>query len=136
MKFDHDCARGLLLVLEDRLVMLPDGRIKGIGIEELAKDERLARYEYLDVLYTLQKLIEANYVRAYRVANFHSLSYAFMMDGDGITFEGHRYLDAIRADSVWDKVKSSLTKVGGSAPFALVLSIAEEYLKRSLFGSE
>ena len=97
-------------------------------------DERLKTYEVSDVAYALQKLIEARYIKATKLDTLSQTMYMFTEDTDGITYEGHRYLDAIRADGVWSKVKATLSKVGGSAPFGMVLNLAEELLKRTLFG--
>ena len=134
MKLDHDCARDLLLALEEQLVLEPSGEISRLDMEDLYQNERLKKYEQPDIFYALQKLAEAGFVKASPVRVLSSLGYFFEGE-DGITFEGHRYLDALRSDTVWARVKKKLKAIGGSAPFGMVLNLAEEYLKQSMFGS-
>lgn len=48
-----------------------------------------------------------------------------MYIGDGrLTFDGHDFLDNIRNDTVWSKVKSQIGRVGENVSFALIKEIA------------
>ena len=51
---------------------------------------------------------------------------------DGLTFEGHDFLDAIRNDTVWRKTMDKVTSTLGSASFEIIKSIAEGYAKQLL----
>ena len=38
---------------------------------------------------------------------------------DGLTWEGHEFLDVARSDTVWARAKSNLAKIGGPASLAI-----------------
>lgn len=44
-----------------------------------------------------------------------------------LTWQGHEFLDAIRNDSVWSKLKSKLKEQGGSLPFHVVKELAAKF---------
>ncbi len=43
-----------------------------------------------------------------------------------LTIQGHDFLDSIRGDSIWEKVKQRLGTVGGSASLEIVKTIAKK----------
>jgi len=49
-----------------------------------------------------------------------------------LTWAGHDYLDAVRSDTVWARVKKHLAKVGGEAPIDLIRQVATQLLMQSL----
>lgn len=49
-----------------------------------------------------------------------------------LTWAGHDYLDAVRSDTVWTRVKQRLAKVGGDAPIDVIRQVATQVLLRSL----
>jgi hypothetical protein len=46
-----------------------------------------------------------------------------------ITWDGHNFLDAVRSDTVWSKVKAVLKDKGISLPFTLLQELALKILK-------
>ncbi len=52
---------------------------------------------------------------------------------DGMTMEGHDFLDAVRETSVWEATKTKLDTVGGWT-LDIVLAVAKEELKRRFLG--
>ena len=42
----------------------------------------------------------------------------------GLTWMGHDFLDAVRNDSVWARVKGKLAQVGGDAPLEVIKALA------------
>lgn len=50
----------------------------------------------------------------------------------GLTWEGHDFLDDIRDDGVWSKVKRSLASVGGTASLEVTRQIAVAAVKTQL----
>ncbi|MFU2029133.1 MULTISPECIES: DUF2513 domain-containing protein [Bacillus] len=41
-----------------------------------------------------------------------------------LTWDGHEFLDAIRNDTVWNKVKKTVAEKGGSIPFEVMKALA------------
>ena len=52
----------------------------------------------------------------------------------GITFEGHQYLDSIRSDKVWNKIKKKLSTEGVSLTLQIVKNVATSIITNSLLG--
>ncbi len=49
-----------------------------------------------------------------------------------LTFAGHEFLDSIRSDSVWAKVKGKLDEFGGTASLVVIQQLAEHVMKAGL----
>lgn len=48
-----------------------------------------------------------------------------------ITNKGHDFLDALRNDDIWNKVKEKATSVGG-VTLSIMIELGKEYLKQKL----
>lgn len=103
-----------------------------LEIEKLPQNEYLTHgkfsinsYSDEEVTYNLKLLNEKGLIKA----NFKSES-AFLVKSDGLTWEGHEFLDATRDETRWKKVKKTVSEKGGSLPFdvikALAIQIARE----------
>jgi hypothetical protein len=44
-----------------------------------------------------------------------------------LTWNGHEFLDKVRSESVWNKIRSTIASQGGSIAFALVNQLATRY---------
>ena len=44
-----------------------------------------------------------------------------------LTWDGHEFLDKVRNESVWNKIRSTIASQGGSIAFALVNQLATRY---------
>lgn len=44
-----------------------------------------------------------------------------------LTWDGHEFLDAIRNDTVWSKLKTKLKEQGGNIPFHVVKELAAKF---------
>lgn len=51
-----------------------------------------------------------------------------------LTWDGHEFLDAIRNDTVWNKVKKTVAEKGGSIPFDVLKAVAVAYSKQLFLG--
>jgi hypothetical protein len=47
----------------------------------------------------------------------------------GLTWQGHEFLDAVRSDTVWNKVKETAEEKGGSIPFDIMKDLAISFAK-------
>jgi len=51
-----------------------------------------------------------------------------------LTWDGHEFLDAIRNDKVWTKVKNVAAEKGGTIPFEVLKSLAIDLTKKFFMG--
>lgn len=51
---------------------------------------------------------------------------------ESLTWEGHDFLDAIRDDSIWMRVKSRVTETVGTASFEILMALALAMAKEKL----
>ena len=118
MKRDMDLVRQLLTIVEDQPA---GGYINGIPQVGDASAELVAEHV--------------------RIMNDAGLLYADVqgsMDGGyvvlifGLTWAGHDYLETVRNESVWKKVKSKVLEVGGGMTLEITKQLATTYLKEML----
>ena len=107
MKLNPDCVREVLLTLENSLQI--DEKLHISTLSAYALFDLVPKYSKQEVLYTLQKLEEAGFI----VASFQFMSGSFS-DGciSSITYQGHEFLENIRENKNWEKVKSAAAKIG------------------------
>ena len=98
MKLDHECIRDLLLYLENNLNYGGQININNLKIESYNKET---------LMYTADKLIEAEYLNA-KICWNYTEPHIIMVES--ISFKGHQFLDNIRDDSVWKDTKNVLSK--------------------------
>lgn len=134
MKLDYDCVRELLIWLEQNI----EYSYNGSYIEENSLDFTQASsdlgYTEEEIVYTSEKLVEAGYITAVIDGSDEGIS---ICNYQSVTFAGHEYINAVKSDTVWCKVKSALSESTISAPIDAVKSLASAYcthLLKSLLG--
>ena len=102
MQLNLDCIRDVLLELET----FP------IGLYTVSSFQNcLSKYSDEQVLYTLVKLCEGNYINALfsRTLGGSTIISAVY----DITFQGHEFLEKIRSDNVWNNnLKPAFSSIG------------------------
>ncbi|MGD6773381.1 DUF2513 domain-containing protein [Staphylococcus simulans] len=124
MKLDHDCIRDILLTIEEM-----DYTITGLTKNVFEEQNRIQKYESIQVLYTLKRLNDAGFINVmfakgeafYHFYNVHSLTYS-----------GHQLLDDIRDDKVWKETKDKASKLS-SVSIPVLQQIASSVVKQ-MFG--
>lgn len=114
MKRDLDLIRQILLQAEREPPPrgeIPDVEIEGRSAEEVTQHVRL--------------LEDAGFVKAGYVMGPKASIYE-------ITWQGYDYLDSIRDDSVWKRVKDKMAEVGGTVPLEVVKALGTRILKERL----
>lgn len=108
MELNKDCVRDVLLSCEELLKMDEEGYMNSLSHEEL--EQVLPNYKTEDIIYTVVKLKEAGFldVKVTR-ASGNILVDVRIYD---ITFIGHEFLNDIRDDNNWKKVKEIAKSVG------------------------
>ncbi|ACX82568.1 Uncharacterised protein [Aggregatibacter actinomycetemcomitans] len=93
MKRNWDLIRKILIKLEekaDSTSWLQDNEIKG--------------YDTQTIAYHYKLLTDAGLIKSVDMSSMNEISYAAL----SLTWQGHEFLDKIRNDSVWNKVKSTV----------------------------
>lgn len=125
MKLNHECIRKLMLLIEENLnysvyIDTKDVEIKGFTTEE--------------IVYTADKLLEAGYITANRNAYLGG-DHIPDIDIKSITWEGHKFLDSVRDNTVWKKTKEITSKFS-SVSISMIEHIASnviiEIIKNSM----
>lgn len=102
MRLNQDCVRDLLLYLEENLSL---GTF--ISISSDFQEDALSTYSTNDLIYTAQKLLEADYINA-EVMHFIGSNIPNVRIRS-ITYQGHQFLDNVRDNNVYTKTKSVLS---------------------------
>lgn len=103
MKLNHDIVREVLLYLEDRLELNDELDSTKITIPEVTADE---------VAYTLLRLSEADFIT---IITDEDLSGNLDIFVKSLTWKCHEFLDNIRNNNTWDKVKKVAAEVGADS---------------------
>ena len=105
MKLNADCVRDVLLELEKTLTYRIDeeGRLEKNTVSLHELDCILIRYTKEDIFYTLSNLDQAGYIKMTVKGAGNSVYLCFV---NCITFQGHEFLEKIRSDQSWSKVKA------------------------------
>ena len=119
MKRDYELVRKILLFLEEK------------STPEAIACPMIEGYDDLTIKYHLLLLAQAQLIdfepeqtatgRIIRVVAFN------------LSWQGHDFLDSVRNDAVWTKVKSQASEKGVSLPFEVLKSLAIEAVKK-MFG--
>lgn len=117
MKLNVDCVRDLLLVIES------DTSI-GHPLHFNVLKEKLLNYSGEDILYTALKLEEAGFITC-NTKNVRT--YPDLLCIQELTFYGHQFLENVRSESNWGKVKA-VSKTVGSASLNVISEIASSII--------
>ncbi len=120
MKLEHECVRDVLLTSEEET-----GLNDILQNEDIYEAPRLKKYEEEDIIYTIKKLIEANYIHA--DVMMHSEGNMAMMKN--LTYEGHLFLDNIKDDGIWNKAKEQAKKISSGVSISVISGIALSILE-------
>ncbi|PDZ06296.1 hypothetical protein CON03_08555 [Bacillus cereus] len=121
MKLNHDCVRDLLLTVEE------SDRNELLSLHFLLDKNKLQSYSEDDIVYTIQRLIEAGYINADTQTYFEGQDAII----SSITWNGHQFLDNIRDKSIWEKTKEKASVVGGVS-LPILSELAKSYLAEKL----
>lgn len=119
MTLNYECIRDTLLYLENNLGYTNDKTAlihKRLSIDSISNE--LSLYTKEDVMYTIEKLIEANYINSVNVKR-NVQGYIIIGYIDDITWEGFEFLNNIREKSIWDATKQGAKKIGAMSIYAL-----------------
>ena len=115
MKLNKECVRDILIKCESLLKMNNDGTMNTINSNDLK--EALQNYDIATLKYTVLKMKEANLLNVTVVKADGSIILEFLITD--ITYYGHEFLENIKEDNNWTKIKDIAKKVGASSISAI-----------------
>lgn len=118
MQRDMDLVRQILLEVEQKIGALD------------AKEIEIEGAEPNTVNYHVGLLVDAGLLRAENVTSMGRLEYLVQ----GLTWEGHEFLDASRNSQIWEKAKAVWTEKSLTLPFEVMKVFLAQLIKESLFG--
>lgn len=119
MKLNHDCIRDLLIYLEENLDYKDKIIINSLKLNNYSKEE---------LMYTADRLYEANYINVNICWNMDSTHIIVVTS---ISYQGHQFLDTIRDDNIWKETKIKASKFA-SISLPILQELATSFLKIKL----
>jgi hypothetical protein len=114
MKRDLELIRKLLLFFEEKYS------------PELVELPPIEGYDETTLKTHLVLMFEAGLLRCEPVRSSTSDRVIYVLPFE-LTWDGHEFLDKVRSESVWDRIRSTIASQGGSVAFALVNQLATRY---------
>ena len=106
MKLNPDCMRDILFYLEEHLSISEELEFEEISMYALAQH---LDYPIQELANTLVILTEAGYIISIRNDNDDRIA---DLDVYRITYDGYQFIETIRPEPVWEKVKSTGKHIG------------------------
>lgn len=107
MRLKPEVIKDVLLKIEETVVLDEELNIEGVSIEDFCK--LLPQYNKPEIAYTCLKLDEGGLITFNHMASSGTLAEGYIY---GITYYGHEFLEQIRSETVWNKIKELGKKVG------------------------
>ncbi len=124
MKRDLDLIREIMLVLEDKMEY--GKNFKSTQLIEVIQDKTLSAEK---LAYHVGLLVENDFIKAkeYKYQSGEPTDYLI----NTITSQGQDFIDTIRQDTTWNKIKEKVSNIGGYS-LSLFIDIGKEYLKKQI----
>lgn len=126
MKLNPKCVRDVLLSLEQMSGLNDNFLPKSFNIYDFFTDDLTSKYSKEEIVYTLRKLTEADYI----IASFKYASNSlYSSDIKELTYKGHEFLDTISNSQIFDSVIEKLDELGSGVSFEILKALATKLLK-------
>ncbi|WP_245829188.1 DUF2513 domain-containing protein [Salipaludibacillus agaradhaerens] len=110
-----DLIKDILIYLEEN--GRPGELIRGLDLEGYSSEE---------ISYHIKLMHECELVEA----RDSGIDQVFLWYVGDIRCKGHEFLNAIRNESIWNKLKNKLKEEGGAIPFSVLSSLAVKYAEQ------
>ena len=122
MVLSLDCIRDVLLTVES----LDFGQC--LTLDQL--NQKLPTYEKKELWYTCLQLYDGGFIKLMTIPMQHSEALGIKEIVD-LTFSGHEFLNSIREDKNWDKIKS-IAKAAGAYSLESILQITKDVISQAI----
>lgn len=130
MELKVENIRNVLLAIEKLSFVNDQGVFNYIHIQDLLNCSYLKHFNKNDLIYTLKKLIDANYiVGVLKFSRSGLISTSYITE---LTFEGHQFLDTIRNQKVFSMVMNKINDIGSSVTLDIIKATAIKILQQKL----
>lgn len=102
-KLNLDCVRDMILLIENRLKYKSSGKVKQVHMKHIL--HLLDTYSNDELCEATKYLAESKLVTYSNYKTAHSATQYWC---DGITPLGHKFIEQIRDDTIWNKVKKEI----------------------------
>ena len=114
MRLNYDCVRDVLLELEKLLSIKYNEdsesfKFSMVNVNQLYDGLSDKDYTIEDVLYAVKNLNEADFISAHMNYASGCLVECIVTD---ITYEGNEFINKIRPNDIWIKLKNAFAKIG------------------------
>lgn len=124
MKLNQECIRAILLTVED--ADLQELRA-GLPLINLQESKRLRSFSQDEVEYNSMLLIQNEYISARELKIDYAGNNMALLNG--LTWQGHQFLDTVRDKTVWKETKNILSKFS-----SVSLSMTENIASNVILG--
>lgn len=114
MKRDMELIRKLLLFFDEK------------ETPEQVQVPPIDGYNDLTIKYHLVLMYDAGLLRCEPVTSTTSDRVIYVLPFE-LTWDGHEFLDTIRNDSVWQRVRETISAKGGSLAFSIISKLASKF---------
>ena len=123
MKLNYDCIRDVLLLAERELIFTEkeDGFLESSYLHISGICKALPQYSKADLVYTIHMLDEAGFLRAEIQWATGGIYDCYLLQ---MTYYGHQFLERVRDDQRWSKVKAAAAAIKDYS-LAAISSFAE-----------
>ncbi|MGQ7287241.1 DUF2513 domain-containing protein [Vreelandella venusta] len=91
-------------------------------------------FDKSDIMYHLRLLHDAGFLRCEVISTKSSNRTIWVVPFE-LTWDGHEFLDQIRADTIWAKIKAYGTEKGIALSFSIITQLAKKYITQVVEGS-
>jgi hypothetical protein len=123
MKRDFDLIRKLLMFFEDKP-----------GSEHVEVPP-IEGFDDLTIKYHLVLLYDAGFLRCEPVKSSTSDRVIYVLPFD-LTWQGHEFLEKIRNERTWKKIKETILSKGGALAFNVINELATRFAVDKIIGSQ
>lgn len=128
MKLDLDCIRDILLKCEAECSLNESLEWTDLTLSDF---ENLG-YSNQEIAYTIVLLEEADYIVASINYFDNAIGYVSV---SRLTYFGHEFLDSIRPESIWEKIKHRIASIG-NVSLPVIQSLGSEFISQYLFHNQ
>lgn len=128
MELKHDCVRDVLIYCEKKISF--GNNLCWIPHTLGMICNALPNYTREDVAYTLIQLEEAGFIEAHIMEADQGI---YAINVYRLTYSGHEFIDVLKSDTVWEKLKSTIASIG-SVSLPILQELGSHYLLAYLTG--
>jgi hypothetical protein len=116
MKLNPDCMRVVLKYCVENIdyqeINLGGWFEKTVTLQMLYEDKEFSKFMKKDIMYSVMKLCEYNYITLSQVYPNGGKKYIDNCIITDVTMHGHNFYESIQEDTIWNKTKHIIGSVG------------------------